>query len=646
MSALLAGINHVATSGLAALLNTLWYAGAVVGLTWLGLRCLPRVNAATRYWIWTAVLGFLIVLPFLPGIVGRARSSLAAREKTMAAVAPLATVPVPPVSIRELAPVTLTVNTAAGSNSWPLWLLAAWIVAACWQLERLARGLTSVRRLKARAKAARSEAKRGSAEFHFPETLRPFRRKEKSRGVKEQLRATSLRCVQHGVYLDGCSSVTRRLVQVLTSGEIASPVAVGYMRPAVIIPPGLLERLEEGERQNVLLHELAHLARYDDWMALVTHALGALLVLHPLAAIVMGRIEREREMACDDFVVARTGSARSYARSLARLHDLRWNTGVRLLAAGLLGRNSSLGVRIESLLRRGREFSARPSLASLGVTTLLLAVLLGAGGLMPGWIAIAQTKATLPTSFEVASIRPGKPGEHNSDISTRRGGRFSTTNTTLKKLIEFAYGITPEQIEGVPAWAKSRTYTIRAVAPPGAPDARGKQGLEWIQGMVQSLLADRFKLRTHRATKQLPVYEIVVAKHGPKLKPMAEQDFVAAHRPYAPSNTSISTHDGNMTALGISLATLADELSRELNRTVIDRTGLTGRYDFTLTWDPASERLAAMDDVSRSGAPAAADSSAPSIFTAIQQQLGLKLKPAKGPVEVLVIDHVEPPTPN
>jgi beta-lactamase regulating signal transducer with metallopeptidase domain len=107
-------------------------------------------------------------------------------------------------------------------------------------------------------------------------------------------------------------------------------------------------------------------------------------------------------MACDDFVVAKTGSARSYARSLARLHELRWHAGARLLTPAILGRNSSLADRIESLLRRGRRFSERASLASLGVTALLLALLFTAGGLIPDWIVIAQTSAALPRSFEVA----------------------------------------------------------------------------------------------------------------------------------------------------------------------------------------------------------------------------------------------------
>jgi len=346
MSALLAGMNQWAAAGLAALLNTLWYAAAVVALAWVVLRYSRRVNAATRYWIWMAVLGFLVILPFLPALVVQVRTAIAVPAQATAVIEPLATVPAAPAAAPQLTPITLTLNSAPGSNPWPLWLLAVWGIAAIWQLGRLLLSAVSVRRMKARAEDA-------------PISKLP---------------------------LD-----LRRRVRVLASAEVGSPAAVGYWRPAVVVPQGLLDRLEEGERQDVLLHELAHLARFDDWLNLATRAVGALLVLHPLAPFVLGRIEREREMACDDFVVARTGSAGGYARSLARLHDLRSSKGTRLLAPALLGRNVSLADRIESLLRRGREFSTRPSLAKLGVSALLLAVLLGAGGLLPGWIAVAQT---------------------------------------------------------------------------------------------------------------------------------------------------------------------------------------------------------------------------------------------------------------
>jgi hypothetical protein len=147
MSTLIAQVNHGAAAGLASLLNTLWYAGAVVGVTWLVLRVLPRVNAATRYWIWTGVLASLLVFPFLPGLAGHVRMMWARRDQATPAI-PLATVPAAPASVPKLEPVRLTVPASPGSQ---LWLLGIWMFAAAWQLTRLVRGVRSVQRLKARA---------------------------------------------------------------------------------------------------------------------------------------------------------------------------------------------------------------------------------------------------------------------------------------------------------------------------------------------------------------------------------------------------------------------------------------------------------------------------------------------------------------
>ncbi len=488
MSALLAGTNQWAATGLAALLNTLWYAAAVVALAWIILRYARRVNAATRYWIWTAVLGFILILPFLPAAVAHVQGALVAPAHRTAVGKPLATVPAAVQATEHLAPITVTVSTAPGSNPWPLWLMAVWIAAAVWQLGRLLMGAVSVRRLKGRAETAPIEK--------LPLDL-------------------------------------RRRVRVLASNEIGSPAAVGYLRPAVVVPQGLLERLEETERQDVLLHELAHLARYDDWLNLATRAVGALLALHPLAPFVLGRIEREREMACDDFVVAHTGSAGNYARSLARLHDLRSRKGTRLLAPALVGRKVSLADRIESLLRRGREFSARPSLAKLSLSAFLLVLLLGAGGLIPSWVAIAQTSAAAP-KFEVASIRPSKVDRHHFDVGIRwLGDRFRGNNITISDLIDYTYRLRPQQVDGLPPWAKSQFFIVQALVPPAIakgvaatkelPLAQREQALARSRRtkslMLESLLAERFKLRFHRTTRRLPVYELVVAKGGPKLTP-------------------------------------------------------------------------------------------------------------------------------
>ncbi len=397
MSAILVSINQLSAAGLAALLNTLGYAAAVVGLAWAALRYLPRVNAATRYWIWTAVLGSLLALPFLPGIVARARTALTARvaSRSAMAAAPTADAAEPAGFVQPLAPLTLSVGNRPGPDLWPLWLLAAWIIAAGWQFARLAEGVAIVRRLKARATSVPSGV--------------PLLR-------------------------------LRRPVRVLASTEVGSSVAVGYLRPAVIVHPDLLSGLEESERQHVLLHELAHLARYDDWMALVTRAIGALLALHPLAPFVLGRIEREREMACDDFVVARTGSARSYARSLARLHDLHSNARARLLAPALLGAKVSLAARIESLLRSGRSFSSRPSLAQLSLSALLLAALVGAGGLIPGWVAVA--KANSDNALAVLA----KVGEAYAGLKSYQFDGESRLTVKVRG-VEYVY-VTPEEVAG------------------------------------------------------------------------------------------------------------------------------------------------------------------------------------------------------
>ncbi|MGH7119198.1 MAG: TIGR03435 family protein [Acetobacteraceae bacterium] len=310
-------------------------------------------------------------------------------------------------------------------------------------------------------------------------------------------------------------------------------------------------------------------------------------------------------------------------------------------------RHRGLGDRIESLLRRGRRFSARPSLAGLGVSALLLAALLGVGGLVPGWIAIAQTKATPPTSFEVASIRPANPSQRLRGFYPRPG-RFWAINLPVKVLIDEAYHLDPVQLEGLPSWAGSRPYTIQAVMPPDMPRLPPRQISQLQDQMLRSLLGDRFKLKVHYATKILPVYNLVVAKGGLKMKSEPAAEYIKGQH----SRTTLLA--GRYWTMGSSSSRIAEFLTSIVGRTVIDKTGLTGRYDFNLTWTPWRIEAKGMagspgfggNGGNEAGMAPAPDSSNLSIFTAIQQQLGLRLKPAKGPVKVLVVDHVEPPTPN
>ena len=201
---------------------------------------------------------------------------------------------------------------------------------------------------------------------------------------------------------------TGRNAHLLVSAEIASPMAVGFLHSAVVIPEQLIERITPGELDQILLHEAAHLARRDDWWNLLARFLGAVLALHPVAWWILRQIEYERELACDDWVVASTGAVRPYAETLAHMAELRWPRPVgkhrveQALASGVFGRGSRIGDRIEGLLEAGRQFSTRVSARRVIAGFVALCCLTAAGSLAPRWVAFAEAARFL---HEVAPIR-------------------------------------------------------------------------------------------------------------------------------------------------------------------------------------------------------------------------------------------------
>ena len=229
-----------------------------------------------------------------------------------------------------------------------------------------------------------------------------------------------------------------------------------------------------------------------------------------------------------------------------------------------------------------------------------------------GCVSFSQSTPPAP-AFEVASIKPAPPQARGRE-SVRTSvsvGRLNYTNVSLSDLIGKAYSLQRPQISG-PAWLDTERFDIVARIPAGV---RRDQ----VPRMLQTLLADRFKLQSHNEEKQLPIYALVAAKNGPKLQ----------------KAKSTSGLGGNLGPLrehvngAVSMSQFADYLSFRLGRPVRDQTTLEGAYVIVLDWTPDST-------ASQPEAP-----SGPSIFTALQEQLGLKLAPEKGPVEVLVIDHVE-----
>jgi uncharacterized protein (TIGR03435 family) len=244
---------------------------------------------------------------------------------------------------------------------------------------------------------------------------------------------------------------------------------------------------------------------------------------------------------------------------------------------------------------------------------------------------VVQTAAARET-FDVASIHINntETDGHHHIVNDPAESHFRTVNLATRDLIQFAYGLPDSQILGGPAWLDSTMFDIDAKSDP-LVDAQLHalpidQARHQKQLMVQVLLADRFQFKAHQETRQLPVYALVIAKDGPKFKPSEINgttiDSGRAHLHIAGSNDTISI--------------LARELAQVLGRVVLNQTGLNGRYDLSLRWTP--------DDTAAS-APSSPDVP-PGIFTAIQEQLGLKLESTRGPVPVLVVDNVEMPTPN
>jgi uncharacterized protein (TIGR03435 family) len=234
-------------------------------------------------------------------------------------------------------------------------------------------------------------------------------------------------------------------------------------------------------------------------------------------------------------------------------------------------------------------------------------------------------------AFEVATIKPSKPETQGKGVLVR-GRQFSTVNMTVSDLMTFAYGVHTRQISG-PEWLETEKYDVVA-----QPDAEGQPNDKQWKVMVQKLLADRFMLTFHRDKQELPVYAIVTAKTGSKLtRSQGDPNGLPG---------MFFRGLGVLPAVNASIADLAGVLQTAvLDRPVVDQTGITGRYDFTLTWTPDESQFAGLGI--RVPPPAAnAANAPPGLFTAIQEQLGLRLESTKAPVDVLVVDRAEKPSAN
>jgi uncharacterized protein (TIGR03435 family) len=259
---------------------------------------------------------------------------------------------------------------------------------------------------------------------------------------------------------------------------------------------------------------------------------------------------------------------------------------------------------------------------NLPLQKLILASLLFAAPLSPQSTPAKPMAAGAHPSFAVAAIKPHDPASGRQGFDAK-GDRFTIRGQSVASLMQFAYAIHPRQIADAPDWALHDRWDIE-----GIPDTTGEPNLRQQQEMLQKLLADRFSLHFDRQKRELPVYAIQIAKGGPRLKPAAN--------PAAEPDQDADGHGTEMTQIYTSAAISDFAMGMQFfvpDRPIVDQTGLTGRYDI---------RLRYTDDVAHAADPDAP----PGLFTAIQEQLGLKLEPVRAPVDVFVINHVEKPSPN
>jgi uncharacterized protein (TIGR03435 family) len=431
-----------------------------------------------------------------------------------------------------------------------------------------------------------------------------------------------------------------RPVRLLVSALVQVPTVVGWLRPVVLAPVGALNGMPAEHLEALLLHELAHIRRHDYLINILQSVVEALLFYHPAVWWISGHIRAERELCCDDVAVSVTGDALTYARALAQLESYR---PAHHLSPAVAANGATLSGRIARLLGQPRPtVHSGPGLGGFAFAILLLAAAYGLFG-----------QSSAHPKFRAVSIK-----RHPSSWSERFQHPMGMgVNASLRLLVQFAYAphdnpmqghslpLLASEVLGGPAWIDSEGYDIE-----GKPGANADPKQIWL--MWQTLLADQFSLKLHREKRELPIYYLTVVKGGPKLPAAKEASCVSFPLGTTPRQVPGKVDCGyvsgpfpgypggllQMQGSKIHITDLVRELAFVLDRPVLDKTGFTGEFDLNLRFTP-DEALRALP----AGYRGPTDPNLPNIFAALEKQLGLELSPAKGPVDVLVIDRAERP---
>lgn len=598
------------------LANHLWQStlvAAAVGLLALAFR---KHHARARYWLWLAAsLKFLVPFSWLVGI----GSHLAWRSAATAT--PTSTLYV----VQQISQPFVRSDAAVASAhaspiSTPTLIHVLPVLGVLWLCGFLAvLILWSVR------------------------WQRVFKAMRSALPMSEGREVGALRKIEH---LGG----VQKPIAMLLSPSMLEPGIFGIAKPVLLWPEGISTHLDDAHLEAVLAHEVWHVRRRDNLFAALHMLVEAVFWFYPLVWWLGARLVEERERACDEEVVELGSDRQVYAESILKVCEFCLGSPLPCVA-GVTG--ADLKKRMVHIMNASslQKLNFAKKLLLTGAATMALAIPVTFGLLHPtASHAQDQAVGTAATpTFESVSIKPDTTAENGmfrAKIAfSLNDGSFTARGITLEKLIQMAYRLQDSQLSGGPDWLKTQKFDIDAKLNPSVAQGllqhtKDNKGFD-DQVALKALLSQYFKLTVHAETKNLPVYELVVAEGGPKFKEANEPRL-------------LHFEPGELTSSGIPMRLLADELSHRLGQPVIDKTGLKSNYAFTLRWTPepnetgderrfminSGQQPPKVSPVSEAQAPA------PSISDALEQQLGLKLEARTDAVPVIVVDHAETPAEN
>ncbi len=610
-----------------------WQSTLFAGAAWLLTLALRPNRAAVRHAVWLAAsLKFLVPLALLVALGSQAgwQRPNARIDAQLTAIIEAVGQPFAPARGAATPPTAVSALTAAAS----LPTAALPLVAGLWLLGCAAVALTwFVRWRRVAVEVRRATALTEGREY-----------------------AALTRAARHAP-----------VPRLVTTDTAIEPGVFGVSDPVILWPRAMSSHLTDEQIESIFAHEMAHIARRDNAAAVVHMTVQALFWFHPAVWWIGRRLIDERERACDQAVIDAGRAPEVYVESILRTCRFSLESPIACMS-GVTG--SDLQRRVVEIMRPKRIDAVRGWRAAL-LMTVGLGVIAGpiAFGSLRARPASAQDAVpgpSEPAAFDAATIKPNTSGAGFVSMRFLPGGAYQATNVTLRSMIQQAYRMAEFQVIGGPDWLQAERYDILAKSPDGATQAG-------FMNRLQALLNERLALRTHRETREAAVYTLVLARDDRRLGPQLKASSVdcrpaAAARgregqpPVSPVGRqmmppampalgearpcSMMRNGGRLSGGGQTMAALASTLQTNTGRIVLDQTGLSGAFDFDLEFTPDPGLTGAGPG---GGLPGAADNPRPvnsdalSIFTAVQEQLGLKLESTRAPVEVLVIDAAQRP---